>query len=439
MTTKTVSRYFLLAGIIFISGCFHKSDTTGSADDIKHSITCHTTNGDYLVTHEEIFHATSKSSGPKGTFTSGYTDYRYTVRNMQTGELLTRLVTGDREEDFVPLCYDGKQLWCYSVEKNVGLHTRDPQTLKIVITREQLEKANPSLAGNMNAPKIYEVPQFYSYDPIGNGIILADLQGNFYSLDPGTLQANIIRKKPSFSGSFSNAHSSNVMNSNNERISLTGDLRKAIDLGHNNKSEETYLSGEILLEQNTHHLAAIAKQLVDANTRFLKKDQQEFDSLLNLYPVLKDQRQAYLSIKDYHLLDHFYDLQSKLSGKSGDSANKINAIVSNLAGMALGGDSNSLYIMHANNLTDTSSTLISKLTIKDNHSQTQWTCHIPQIYFDPSKGIKKNSMADVFKAGNPEFRYEWYGIEGNVLVGVKMLFAFGIDINTGKLLWKVQL
>ena len=48
-------------------------------------------------------------------------------------------------------------------------------------------------------------------------------------------------------------------------------------------------------------------------------------------------------------------------------------------------------------------------------------------------------MADVFKSGNPQFRYEWYGVEGNVLVGIKMLFAFGIDINTGKLLWKVQL
>ena len=64
---------------------------------------------------------------------------------------------------------------------------------------------------------------------------------------------------------------------------------------------------------------------------------------------------------------------------------------------------------------------------------------VPQIYFDPSKGIKSNRMAGVFKSGNPQFRYDWYGIEGNVLVATKMLFAFGIDITTGKLLWKIQL
>jgi hypothetical protein len=30
-------------------------------------------------------------------------------------------------------------------------------------------------------------------------------------------------------------------------------------------------------------------------------------------------------------------------------------------------------------------------------------------------------------------------MEENVLVGIKMLFAFGIDVSTGKLLWKQQL
>ena len=430
---------FLLAGSFLLTACFHKSDTTGTADDIKHSFICHTPNGDYLVTHDEVFHATSKSSGPKGTFISGYTDYRYTVRDLQTGVQITRLVTGDRDEDFVPICYDDKQLWCYSVQKKLGLHTRDPKSMEVLITREQVEKVNPSLAGNMNTPKIYSVPQFYSYDPVSNGIILADLQGNFHRLDMNTLEATLLNKRPSFSGYSSNTHSSSAKTSDGKSFSLSGDLRKFIEWGDKNTTEQSYLSGEILLEQNTSRLSTIAKEQVEANSNNLEKEKHEFDSLLKLYPVLTDRRQAFISIKDYRLIEHFSDLQSKLSYKSRDSANKIADISRGLTGIALGGDSNVVYVLHADNLTDTSSLLISKLNIKGSHATSAWTTLVPQIYFDPSKGIKRNSMADMFKSGNPQFRYEWYGVEGNVLVGIKMLFAFGIDINTGKLLWKVQL
>src|ERR1700712_5177050 len=107
----------LLSVAILFSSCFHKSTSTGSADDIEQSFVCHTAKGDYLVTHESIFQATSKSTGPKGNFTSGYTDYRFTSRDLQTGAQVTRLVTGDRDNDFLPLGFDGKQLWCYSADK----------------------------------------------------------------------------------------------------------------------------------------------------------------------------------------------------------------------------------------------------------------------------------------------------------------------------------
>lgn len=78
----------------YLCSCFHKNTTTGTADDIKHSFSIHVAKGDYLLTHEEIFQATSKSSGPKGTFISGYTDYRYTVRDLQTGMPITRMDVG---------------------------------------------------------------------------------------------------------------------------------------------------------------------------------------------------------------------------------------------------------------------------------------------------------------------------------------------------------
>jgi hypothetical protein len=107
--------------------------------------------------------------------------------------------------------------------------------------------------------------------------------------------------------------------------------------------------------------------------------------------------------------------------------------------MILGCDSNTIYIMHANNLSDTSSLLISELKFNTNEFAVQWTTLVPKIYFDTQKGIKKDPMSGVFKAGDPQFGFEWYGIEENILVGIKMLFAFAIDAQTGKLLWKRQL
>src|SRR5436309_1564298 len=96
MTAKTL---LCIAIAATFSSCFSKSNKTGSADDVVHSFTCHTSKGDFLVTHEEIFHATSKSTGPKGTYISGEADYRFTIRNLQTGEQVTRFITGDRTED----------------------------------------------------------------------------------------------------------------------------------------------------------------------------------------------------------------------------------------------------------------------------------------------------------------------------------------------------
>ncbi|HMC99657.1 MAG TPA: hypothetical protein VKH37_05875 [Ferruginibacter sp.] len=429
--------YLLIA--MLLSSCFSKSNKTGAADDVTHSMICHTANGDFLITHEEIFHATSKSSGPSGTFISGYGDFRYTIRNLQTGEQVTRLVTGDRDEDIVPIGYDGKQLWCYGVKKSVGLHARNPSTMEISIDREKLETENPFLKNSMSTPKVYEAPQYYSFDPLQGSVTLTDLQGNFYQLDPSTLKATATKKRSTFNERFSSAHSTTAYRWLDNYVSMRGDMRKQIDIDRNVKNEDSYLNGEILLEQNTAHLSLVGKKMMSAYDESINQLQRSSDSLLNLYPALKDERQAYLTIKDYHIPSRYSEIKRVLDRKEEGASSTTDAILRHFTNMVLGCDSNVLYIHHANNLTDTSSTLITKTIIKNGVSSPQWTTVIPDIYFEPSKGIKRNPRSEVFKSGNPKFDFEWFGIEGNVLVGIKMLFAFGIDTNTGKLLWKTQL
>ncbi|MEL6047404.1 hypothetical protein AAGG49_22340, partial [Stenotrophomonas maltophilia] len=60
---------------------------------------------------------------------------------------VTKLVTGDRDEDVVPIYFDGRQLWCYSSKKAAGLHARDPVTMNITTTQLQVEQANVALVG----------------------------------------------------------------------------------------------------------------------------------------------------------------------------------------------------------------------------------------------------------------------------------------------------
>ena len=436
---KFLPSTIVIVTAFLLASCFHKSDKTGSADDITHSFICHTASGDYLITHEEIFHATSKSSGPKGSYTSGYADYRFTVRNIQTGEQVSRVITGDRDEDVMPIGYDGKQLWCYSADKSVGLHAREPSTMQITITRDKVEEINPFLRNSMDAPKVYEASQFYMYDPVSNTVVLTDIQGNLFSLDPASLKASPLKKKPSYRNTFADSHSTSADRWLDMPISLKGDIRKQIEFKHDKTSEDSYLNGEILLEQSIPRLSSVAKQMQEENNNETAKLQHRVDSFLSVYPALKDDQQASLTIRDYNIPIRFSELKRQLKSRQEDTGSMNDDIVRELNHLVMGCDSNYIYIVHANNLTDTSSILITRTMVKGETSHPQWTTLVPQIYFDPSKGIKRNSMSEVFKSGNPEFRYEWYGIEGNVLVGIKMLFAFGIDVNTGKLLWKQQL
>ncbi|MDB5033775.1 MAG: hypothetical protein JWQ98_1016 [Chlorobi bacterium] len=424
---------------LILSSCFFKSDETGSADNVKETMICHTPKGDYLITHEEIFHATSKSSGSSGTFISGYADYRFTVRELQSGRLVKRLVTGDRSEDILPLGYDGTRLWCYSADKEIGLHGRDPITLLVTVTQAQITAANPSLAHNLSAPAATEAGKMYSYDYFSGRVILTDLQGNILALDPATLRTTSIPKMPESPVHFHNASSTSAYRWGKETISLVGEPRRKIELSGGRTSRESYLNAALLLEQGSDHLAEVGNRMKGGNQDARADLRRQCDSLKLLYPVLSEGRRAYASIRDADIPNHYYEKARMLERLTEDSVHDDDRTLDHLSSMVLGCDSTTAYILHSGNLTDTSNILISRIGLKNGEYVTLWTTRVPNIFFDPSKGIRKNSLGDVFKSGNPHFDYEWYGVEGNVLVGIKMLFAFGIDILTGKLLWREQL
>src|SRR5882672_476871 len=133
--------------LLLLNSCFHKSDKTGQADDVENFLLSSTAKGDFLITHEEIFHAQSKSYNNGISQITGYSDYRYTVRDLITGKTTTLYVTGDRQNDVALVGYDGKNLWCYNAAKDGGIEARDPVTMQVMVAREKIEDANPELKG----------------------------------------------------------------------------------------------------------------------------------------------------------------------------------------------------------------------------------------------------------------------------------------------------
>lgn len=425
--------------LLFLASCFHKSNKTGEADDVTQFMLCGSPKGNFVITHEEVFHATSKSYNRGISQITGYNDYRYTVRDLHSGKLITRMVTGKRSEDVMMLGYDGNQLWCYDASDDGGIQARDPATMQVVITRLKIEEANPHLANQMSKPQSYEAEQYYSYDYLKGQIIISDLKGVFYSLDPHSLQATPLDEKPDAFPDVNYPKSGSAYLSPGRSIRMDGDLRKQLVLSDTVKTKERFLHGEIICEQDATALTGIAGEYDRAFNQTIHALRLRSDSLEAAHPFLNQHERWLNNSSDREVMYAHDALKRNIDDMERDSTNGHYEVKQFLSGCPLGIQSGSIFIVHANNVTDTSSLLISKVNWNGSTLTTEWTTLVPGIYFDPDKGIRSNPMTEVFKSGDPQFRFEQYALQAGVLCCVKMLFAFGLDANTGKLLWKEKL
>src|SRR5262245_18049576 len=94
------------------SGCFFKSDENGSADDIIREFLYTDSDGQVLIAHEKVFHATSKESGGVVTNVSGTSSSRASAYDVHDGHLLARKVLGDEQDEAsILLTISGNKLW----------------------------------------------------------------------------------------------------------------------------------------------------------------------------------------------------------------------------------------------------------------------------------------------------------------------------------------
>lgn len=431
---KTYNLFILLIFVIFFTGCFKKNVMDDDADDIEEIVIANSGGEKILVSKESIFQATSKSSKGGIRTTTGYSEYRLSSYNLNTGELLKRIELGERDDDYLYFLgnTDGK-LWYYSQNEKVGLHARDPKTLDIVVAQDQILNVNPFLKGNFPKVKSYELRRYFGYDYAKNIPIISDNSGIIYALDPITL------KTEKRTGSMSNfkydesTQTTNMTLDKNLYASLSGDPRKHLQIGNKDFEEPDFLKGEFLLSSGVIPAKDIYPDYFAPILKVIEKKQRAIDSLNTLIDELKDETDMWKARTVERMRDRVKyeqrDLENENSKLTKASDEKINLIISRDKGF---------FIIHSTTASDTAKVLISKVLFNtdDKSASFMWTTLLPNIFYEPDKVYEKGSFDYVFSKGSPNLRTKRVIYSGDKLVFISMLKAVCIDMNTGSILWE---
>lgn len=431
---KTYNLFILLIFVILFTGCFKKNVMDDDADDIEEIVIANVGGEKILVSKESIFQATSKSSKGGIRTTTGYSEYRLSSYNLSTGELLKRIELGERDDDYLYFLgnTDGK-LWYYSQNEKVGLHARDPKTLDIVVSQDQILNVNPFLKGNFPKVKWYELRKYFGYDYVKNIPIVSDNSGIIYSLDPITF------KTEKRSGSMSNykyeesTQSTSMNLDKGLHASLTGEPRKHLQIGSKNFEEADFLKGEFLFSSGVVPAKEIYPDYFAPILKEIEKKQRAIDSLNTLIEEQKDETDMWKARKVERMRERVKYEQSDLENennkliKAGDE--KINLVISRDKGF---------FIIHSTTASDTAKVLISKVRFntEDKSASFMWTTLLPNIFYEPDKVYEKGSFDYVFSKGSPNLRTKRVIYSDDKLVFISMLKAVCIDMNTGSILWE---
>jgi hypothetical protein len=444
------SRIILLLLFIILSGlqsCFHKDVMTDRADDIMCSLIYNDQSGTLIINREEIFQATSKSSGGGMTRISGYSEYRLSAYDIETGKLVARVELGEGQKDGECLIIglvNGK-LWMFSMNPELGFHYRNPRTLAPEKTQPQLIAAAPFSGFNFAIPDWPQISQFYGMDAAHQKIIVTDQSGFRYKYNPEaqtlTKTTEDIISCDNWTSSSSPLNSSITISSDSS-VNLRGEPRRMLEFDYKpGKFEGSYLKGEFIVTTDLQKLAALQNEQIqqiitikDSLTKRIKSQQELFPILAstNGYPsdMNNSERKAYYEISDLKrdTAECNYDLRSLKSNGLRSVSNK-----------SITGNSTAL-IFHCKDVTDTSRCMLSSVSlISGNNARENWNVLMSRYYFNPDKADELGAFETVMSDGNPEFRYRWFNIHEGKLIMIGQLQMCCIELKTGKLLWDIDL
>jgi hypothetical protein len=418
------------------SGCFFfkKDVMKDTADNVEEAIIMKVNDENYLVTKEEIFQATSKSSKQGFRQTSGYREYRLTSYDLKTGNIINRVNLEESDDNYHYFIGPTEGLlWYVSMDNKTGLHARDPKTLEIKISQEDILKANPDLRNNLPTTKWYELRKYYGYDISKKLPMISDNSGYIYYINPQSLKAEKTNKSIKNFNYEESIESTSLKLDKEYYLSLTGSPRNHLRIKSKELDEPSFLDGKFLFSSNILNIT-------DANPDFKKpfvekkeKRQREMDSLSS---ILEEQESnsspkpwqiSYLKSSIEYAKRDIERIDKDMEEMAND---KYNLIIT---------PDRSIFIIHQSNATDTAKIVISRIKIEDDSVEQKWDTYVPDIFSDPGKVMSKPGFEYVFSKGSPDFGKKRVLYSDNKLVLILMLRAVCIDAETGNILWDIEL
>lgn len=440
---KFISFAFIFCGCSVFQMCnpMRKNVMKDIADDVQEAVISKTPEGTYLVVKEEIFQATSKSD--KGGFRqiSGYVEFRISSYDINTGTLAKRIVLGEREKNYSAFLGETNgKLWYKSIDNVFGLHARDPKTLDVIVTQEKILEANPFLRNNISQPEWNSIARYYGFDHEKKMPMISDNSGYVYYLHPSTLQAEKTSESiKDFDFDNSNTSSSIKIDAD-KSVYLNGSPRKNINYMNRQIKEPSFLNGDFLRSSNVMNSA-------DANPDFFNPYKKEISAALNKIDSFKN----ILNELDTNVSDRFKKIGVQNSMRNANryienEEDKIKRAEDNIKRYSDDKyyeiiSDGSVFLISQTDVTDKAKIILSKVKLNpsDTSATLQWQTELQDYYRDPDKGFDKSSFEVVFSKGNPDLRTMRVLAYGDKLIFIFMLKAACIDMNSGKILWTVDL
>lgn len=387
---------FLTAAIGF-SSCFHKSDTTGAADNAEDMILYEGADGGCVVVKESVFHVTSKKRGGGINVTTGHSTIRLSSYDLKTGNKLARVVIGDlNKENLNLLGLTGNRLWCVAMDKELGLHTRNPLTLELLENQSQLAARIPALKNAIGEFKFYEMDKYFGFNQEEGAVVFTDISGTRHQIDPVS-GATTVKEKPTRSRTWARRPllSSTLLGAG-EQVNLSGELRKNLSRSYKEEGNLFFLKGEIMTGTSPESQAMVfnyfANYFTDNEAR-LKKDFRFRDMMSGV------RNHSVLPLTDEKL--------------------------------------KALYILHQNTLIDSARPIISRVEADSgNQFSIRWSTTLNSIFREPDKAVKMGAFEELMAKGDPKLNTMLIDHNKSHVFFLFNLRLHCIDKENGRVIWE---
>ncbi len=414
----------------------HKDVMSDPADDVSETILYSGKDGTFIITIETIFQATSKSSGGGMSHTSGYEESRLTTYDFGTGAILSRV---EFEENADAACEilgiaDGK-IWFYSVDPELGLHSRNPKTLDVVDKESQISAFKGK---SMARPEYTQIDTYYGFDFSTDQIMVSDLQGIRYFFDPikKTLtetDEEIVREDwhMTFLSTLGYFSVDSFLSFDGK-----GDRQKLQWCSDATTAEIAFTKPEVFIDLNQ-------RRIEEKRRRHKDKLQSVCDGIkLRLDSLGASTEQTPRDYTSYsQMTNEERSRQEIIMNLQRDYRNAVDEVKreetwpKEFNDYSLGGDENLALIYSASNVSDTATAIITLVEWNGKKFDQRWQFPLTGFYHSPDQA----EGAGVFEEGNPEFGYRWTDMHDGKFVMIAQLKMICIDMKIGKKIWEISL